>query len=83
MIRVTIELFPIGRLQNSKILSQVYISNVSDTYGMYDVESDYEVELLGTDVPKTKIHRFTRSKGHLALVAKALTKLVLICGQRN
>lgn len=72
MIRVTVELFPMGNISRSTILSQTFI--VNDGTGTLDL-GNYRISESTGKVPPVAIKKYKRDKGHRVLVAKALALL--------
>lgn len=72
MLRITIELFPHGKVSAGHILSQSFI--VNDSTGTAEDGSYYVTESTGK-IPVQLIPKYKRSKGHRLLAAKALQLL--------
>jgi len=76
MLRITIELFPFGHVDNSKVIATGKISQVIDdqTGHVRDYEAEFESDMDGTEFAKIKDH--DRRNGPWELLKKLLNERV-------
>jgi len=76
MLRITIELFPFGHIENSKIIATGKINQVIDeqTGHLRDYEAEFESDMQGMEFAKIKGH--DRRNGPWELLQKLLTERV-------
>jgi len=76
MLRITIELFPFGHIDNSKIIGIGKIHQVIDDQSgnLRDYEAEFESDMEGTEFAKIKGH--DRRNGPWELLKKLLNEKV-------